>query len=169
LKNKVTALVLALAASAAWGIPNGISGPAVGFGGVLGDMAFVGGEYDFAYPPYITWGPEAMLAFGGGVGIMGGVAGRVYIIPNYNYLAQPYFAGGAGFGVLFDDDGEAQPPPGEEDKDTHPGGYIHFGAGNDFDIPNTAIVPYIDLGGLVFISDNTDAYFKIEIGIRFGM
>ena len=165
--KKYITVLLVIAASAAWGIPHGISGPAVGFGGMLGDMAYVGGEYDFGYPPYLTWGPEFMLAFGGGVGIFGGVAGRVYVIPNYNYLAQPYFAGGVGFGVLFDDDGRREEET--DDDDTHPGGYVHFGVGNDFDIPDTAIVPYIDLGGLVFISDKPDAYFKIEVGIRFGM
>jgi hypothetical protein len=145
-----------------------MAGPSVGFGGLLGDQAFVGGEIDFASPPYISWGPEAMLAFGGGVGIFGGVAGRVYIIPNYNYLAQPYFVFGGGLAVGFDDGDEPAPPPGEEDTDVHPGGYVHFGAGTDFDIPKTAIVPYIDLGGLVFISSETDADFKIEIGVRFG-
>jgi len=145
-----------------------MAGPSVGFGGLLGNQAFVGGEIDFASPPYISWGPEAMLAFGGGVGIFGGVAGRVYIIPNYNYLVQPYFVFGGGLAVGFDDGDEPEPDPGEEDTDVHPGGYIHFGAGTDFDIPKTAIAPYIDLGGLVFISDYTDADFKIEIGVRFG-
>lgn len=168
--RKIIALALTMAASAAWAVPHGIAGPSVGFGGLLGDMGFIGGELNFASPPYISWGPEAMLAFGGGVAVFGGVEGRVYIIPNYNYLAQPYFAFGGGFGAKFDDDGgdQNQPEPAD-DNDTHIGGYIHFGVGNDFDIPNTPIVPFIDLGGFVFISDKTDALFKIEIGVRFGM
>ena len=164
--RKGIVLVIITTASAAWGLPHGIAGPAVGFGGLLGDMGFIGGELNFAQPPYISWGPEAMLAFGGGVAVFGGAEGRVYIIPNYNYLAQPYFAFGGGFGAKFDDDGGRNEE--EADGDTHIGGYIHFGVGNDFDIPDTPIVPYIDLGGLVFISDDTDALFKIEIGVRFG-
>ncbi len=167
--RKVIALALTMAASTAWAIPHGIAGPSVGFGGLLGDMGFIGGELNFARPPYVSWGPEAMLAFGGGVAVFGGVEGRVYVIPNYNYLAQPYFAFGGGFGAKFDDDGDDQQPEPAEDDDTHIGGYIHFGVGNDFDIPNTPIVPFIDLGGFVFISDKTDALFKIEIGVRFGM
>jgi hypothetical protein len=168
--NKYITIALVTTAAAAWGIPHGIAGPAVGFGGLLGDMGFIGGELNFARPPYISWGPEAMLAFGGGVAVFGGAEGRVYIIPNYNYLAQPYFAFGGGFGAKFDDDGgDPKKPEQADDNDTHIGGYIHFGVGNDFDIPNTPIVPYIDLGGLVFISDKTDALFKIEIGVRFGM
>lgn len=169
MKKSATVLTLLVTASAAWALPHGIAGPAVGFGGLLGDMAFVGAEYDFAHPPYVTWGPEAMLAFGGGVGIFGGAAARVYVIPNYNYLAQPYFPFGAGFGIIFDGDGDGKKEEEADDDDTHPGGYIHFGVGNDFDIPNTAIVPYIDLGALVFISGDVDAVFKIEIGVRFGM
>lgn len=162
--RKVVLCILLLAAATAWAGPRGISGPAVGFGGMLGDAGFLGAELDYALPPYFTWGPEVMIAFGGGVGLFGGAASRVYIIPNYNYLAQPYFAFGGGLAGLFGDDGGRA---GEED-DNHIGGYLHFGAGNDFDIPNTKIVPYIDLGGLVFIGDYTDTVFKLEIGVRFG-
>jgi hypothetical protein len=166
----VIAATLAAAAGAS-AVPHGLAGPSVGFGGLLGDMGFVGGEYDYAKPPYFGYGPEAMLAFGGGgVGILAGGEARIYIIPNYNYLAQPYFQFGGGFGAIFTGDGDGglgQPQPADGGGDTHVGGYIHFGVGNDFDIPDTIMVPYIDLGGLVFISDKTDAVFKIEIGMRF--
>jgi hypothetical protein len=156
--------VLILAAATAWAGPRGISGPAVGFGGMLGDAGFLGAELDYAVSPYFTWGPEVMIAFGGGVGVFGGAASRVYVIPNYNYLAQPYFAFGGGLAGLFGDDDRQ----GRDEDDNHVGGYLHFGAGNDFDIPETKIVPYVDLGALVFISDYTDTVFKIEIGVRFG-
>jgi len=164
-KRLAIVVVLTVAAGAALGLPRGLSGATVGFGGLLGDMGFVGGELDYAKPPYIGWGPEVMLAFGGGVAVFAGAEGRVYIIPNYNYLAQPYFEFGGGFAAAFaSGDGGQGKATG---NDTHIGGYLHFGAGNDFDIPDTKIVPFIDLGGQVMISDVTSTVFKLEVGVRF--
>jgi len=136
--------------------PHGIAGPSVGFGGILGDQGFVGGEYDFAAPPYFSWGPEAMVVFGGGVSVLGGVAARFYIVPDHDYLVQPYLPFGGGGFVGF--------PSG--DGDTSGGGYLHFGGGIDFDI-EAPVVPYVDMGGIVFFSDGTGADFKIELGVRF--
>jgi len=163
----VLGLAAALAAPA-FPVPDGLAGPSVGFGGILGDQGFVGGELDFGAPPSFSWGPEAMLAFGGGVGILGGVAGRFYIIPNYDYLVQPYLPFGGGGFVYFTNDGDDTPHDPGGGTETTGGGYLHFGGGTDFDIPETPIVPYIDLGALVYISGDTSAAFKIEIGVRFG-
>jgi hypothetical protein len=46
--KKYITIVLVTAAAAAWALPHGIAGPAVGFGGLLGDMGFIGGKADFA-------------------------------------------------------------------------------------------------------------------------
>jgi len=164
-----TVVCLAAALSApALALPRGLAGPSVGFGGILGDQGFVGGELDFAAPPYVSWGPEAMVAFGGGVGILGGVAGRFYLIPNYNYLVQPYLPFGGGGFVYFTSDGDDTPHDPGGGTETTGGGYLHFGGGTDFDIPETPIVPYADLGAIVFIGSGTGAAFKIEVGVRFG-
>ncbi len=168
-KISVVVTVIAGLSVSAFAGPHGMAGPSVGFGGILGDQGFIGGEYDFPAPPYFSWGPEAMLAFGGGVGILGGVGARFYVIPDYNYLVQPYLPFGGGGFVFFASDGGGGAPPGTGDGggNTTGGGYLHFGAGTDFDIPRAPIVPYIDMGAIVFISGDTGAAFKIELGLRF--
>ncbi len=157
MRKSIGAIILVLgAASIATALPTGLSCLGVGGGGLFGDgsAGFIQGEFDFAIPPYVSLGPEVGVAFGGGTVLMMGAEGRVYFIPNYNIVIQPHAFFGGGVGIDFE---------GETDV----GGYIQFGGGMDFEIPNNPMAPYFDMGALIGFGDGSDTAFKLEGGIRF--
>jgi len=164
MRNRVIAVVLALAAAAvpALAAPHGLSGLSVGIGaGGLTD-GFIQAEYDFILSRYVCLGPELMLGFGGAGAIYGGAAGRFYVIPDTHPVFQPHMAFGAGLAHRFD--------KGDTDRDEgKTGAYINLAFGCDFDIPQSPVSPYLDLGGLFFAGDDSDADFKVEIGARFAL
>ena len=167
MRKSFPVFVVALAlAPAAFALPSGLSGLGVGFGGYFGDLdqAYIGGEFDFALPPYVCIGPEIMLGFGDDVTtLLLGAETRIYFIPNYNFIIQPHAAFGGGFAHLFiGDRWHGWPTTGEDQN----GGYIHFGGGMDFEIPRAPVTPYFDMGGLLLIRDNTSGEFDLEGGIR---
>ena len=157
-KSIVTAILVFGAASVAMALPTGLSGLGVGAGGLFGDgsAGFVQAEFDFAVPPYVSLGPEIGAAFGGGATVlMLGMEGRVYFIPNYNIIIQPHAVFGGGVGIDFE-------------GDTDVGGYLQFGGGMDFDIPNAPMAPYFGMGALIgFGGGGLGAAFKLEGGVRF--
>jgi hypothetical protein len=155
------AFVLAMAGTAA-ALPAGLSGLSFGVGaGALTD-GYIQAEFDFMLSPYVCLGPELGMGFGDGGAIFAGAAGRFYVIPDYNYVAQPHMTFGAGIAHQFEDDDTVR----EEERT---GGYISFGAGCDFDIPQSPVTPYLDLGGFFFAGEDSEAEFKIEIGARFNI
>jgi hypothetical protein len=162
-KGLITIFAIVASATGAAAAPAGLSGPSVGIGGGGLTDGFIQGEYDFTLSRYVCLGPELMLGFGS-IAIYGGVAGRYYVIPDLHPIFQPHLVFGAGAAHRFDD-GE-----GPEDRDNSAtAAYIDFAFGCDFDIPQSPVSPYLDLGGLFFIGDPSDADFKIELGVRFAM
>lgn len=163
MRKGTIALILFLAAAAtATALPTGLSGLSFGVGaGGLTD-GYIQGEFDFMLSPYICLGPELGMGFGDGGAIFAGAAGRFYVIPTYNYVAQPHMTFGAGIAHQFEDEDSVR----EEERT---GGYITFGAGCDFDIPQSPVTPYLDLGGFFFAGEDSEAAFKIEIGVRFNI
>jgi len=161
MRNSFVAVVLVLAAAgSALATPHGLSGLSVGIGaGGLTD-GFVQGEYDFFLSRYVCLGPELMLGFGGAGAIYAGAAGRFYVIPDTHPVFQPHMAFGLGPAHRFD----KEDSPGDESKT---GAYINLAFGCDFDIPKSPVSPYLDLGGLFFAGDDSDADFKVEVGARF--
>ncbi len=160
-KNVIIVFGIVASAAAAGAAPAGLSGFSVGIGGGGLTDGFIQGEYDFTLSRYVCLGPEVMLGFGS-IAIYGGVAGRYYVIPDLHPVFQPHLVFGGGVAHRFDD--------GPEDKDNSAtAAYIDFAFGCDFDIPRSPVSPYLDLGGLFFIGDPSDADFKIEVGIRFAM
>jgi len=152
-------LLVVLTATAAGALPNGLSGLTFGIGaGGLTD-GFIQGEYDFAMSKFVCLGPELGFCFGDGGGFFAGAAGRLYFIPDENTLAQPHAVFGAGIGRRDDKDNT------DRDED-ETGVYMRFGGGCDFDIPRSPVSPYAGLQGLFLISDDSDADFELEIGIR---
>jgi len=110
-----------------------------------------------------------MLGFGGGA-IQGGAAGRYYVIPDLHPIFQPHLAFGLGLAHRFAEDVEVR--PGQEQPEGAKSAtavYIGLAFGCDFDIPRSPVSPYLDLGGLFVIGDNSDADFKVEVGIRFAI
>jgi len=164
MRKSVIILFAATAACSAFAAPLGLSGLSVGIGaGGLTD-GYVQGEYDFTLSPYVCLGPEVMVGFGGPGAIYGGAAGRFYVIPDAHPIFQPHLAFGAGLAHRFDDDAD------QADNDKFGTGlYINLALGCDFDIPQSPVSPYLDLGGLFFAGDGSDADFKIEIGVRFAL
>jgi hypothetical protein len=161
-KNVITTLLAICSVSAAIALPSGLSGLSVGIGaGGLTD-GFIQGEYDFTLSRYVCLGPELMLGFGGPGAIYGGAAGRFYVIPDLHPIFQPHLAFGLGLAHRFDKDDTK----GDE---TTTGAYINFAFGCDFDVPRSPVSPYLDLGGLFFVGDGSDADFKAEVGIRFAI
>jgi hypothetical protein len=162
-KNVIIVFGIVASAAAAGAAPAGLSGFSLGIGGGGLTDGFIQGEYDFPLSRYVCLGPELMLGFGS-VAIYGGAAGRYYVIPDLHPIFQPHLVFGAGVAHRFDDG------DGVEDRDhSATAGYLDFAFGCDFDIPRSPVSPYLDLGGLFFIGDPSDADFKIEVGIRFAM
>ncbi len=162
--------VIMAAAAAAVAAPAGLSGLSVGIGaGGLTD-GYIQGDYDYTLSQYVCLGPELMLGFGGGGAIYGGAAGRFYVIPDEHPIFQPHLAFGLGLAHSFDKDGDEGQGEGRGDHDTSAtGAYFNFAFGCDFDIPRSPVSPYLDLGGLFFAGTDTDADFKVEVGIRFAL
>jgi hypothetical protein len=161
-KNVLTALLAICSASAAIALPSGLQGLTVGIGaGGLTD-GYVQGEYDFVISRYVCLGPELAFGFGGPGAIYGGAAGRYYVIPDLHPVFQPHLAFGLGVAHRFDND------EGKGDGSAT-GAYITFSFGCDFDIPRSPVSPYVDLGGLFFASNDSDAAFKLEVGTRFAI
>lgn len=161
-KNTATVLLILAAASAATASPLGLSGFSAGIGaGGLTD-GYIQGEYDFTLSQYICLGPEFILGFGGGGALYAGCAGRFYVIPDFHEIFQPHLAFGVGVAHGFDKE-DTNPDEGKT------GVYINFAPGCDFDIPKAPISPYVDLGGLFFAGDDTEADFKVEVGARFNI
>lgn len=162
MRNSVMAVMLVLAAASALAAPHGLSGLSVGIGAGGITDGFVQGEYDFILSPYVCLGPELALGFGGGGAIYAGAAGRFYVIPDTHPIFQPHLAFGLGLAHRFDKDDTK----GDE---TTTGAYINFAFGCDFDIPQSPVSPYLDMGGLFFAGEDSDASFKVEIGVRFAI
>lgn len=163
MRNTVIAITLALAAAgSALAAPHGLSGLSVGIGaGGLTD-GFIQAEYDFILSRYVCLGPELMLGFGGAGAIYAGAAGRYYVIPDTHPIFQPHLAFGAGVAHRFD----KEDTRGDEGTT---GVYINLAFGCDFDIPKSPVSPYLDLGGLFFAGEDSDADFKVEVGARFAL
>jgi hypothetical protein len=157
---------LVAAAAAAGAAPHGLSGLGLGFGGAFGDFddAVLNVEADFAVPPYVALGPDLSLGFGDATALAGGLGGRVYFLAKMNYPVQPYMNFGGGIIHLFD----VSYWGWTADADWT-GGYIRFGAGTDFDIPNAPMAPYMQMGGLVAFGDGSAGEFEIRGGVRFAL
>jgi len=155
--RKVLYAVFVLTATAALGLPKGLSGLGVNFGGMFGDVddGIVGCEFDFGLPPYVAIGPEFNLGFGDATVILAGAETRIYFMPQYKFIIQPNALIGGGFGHAI-----------IEDAEDSSGGYIHFGGGMDFDLPQGPITPFFDVGGIIAIGSDTLAMFALEGGIR---
>ncbi len=146
------------AAAVAAASPTGLSGLGLG-GGIFGVdsggiYGFIQGEFDFALSPYVSLGPEAGAAFDDhSVAPIVGVEGRVYFIPNYNFIIQPHALFGGGYTRYVGDNAL----------------YLRFGGGTDFEIP---IAPYFDIGALIYICPTSDgglggtAALQLEGGLR---
>jgi hypothetical protein len=161
-KGAITATLVLGAAAAALAVPHGLSGVSFGVGAPgLADVYMVG-EIDLRLSDFVCLGWELGMGFGHGGVAFAGAAGRFYVIPHYDYVTQPYMSFGGGIARRFDDKDSA-----EDEEST--GGYITFGAGTDFDIPDSPVSPYLDLGGHFFAGDESEAAFKIEIGARFNV
>jgi hypothetical protein len=166
-KNILTTLLAICSVSAAIALPSGLSGLSVGIGaGGLTD-GFIQGEYDFTLSRYVCLGPELMLGFGGPGAIYGGAAGRFYVIPDLHPIFQPHLAFGLGLAHRFEE--EIKVREETKVKESATGAYINFAFGCDFDVPRSPVSPYLDLGGLFFVGDGSDADFKAEVGIRFAI
>ena len=162
MRNSVMAVMLVLAAASALAAPHGLSGLSVGIGAGGITDGFVQGEYDFILSPYVCLGPELALGFGGGGAIYAGAAGRFYVIPDTHPIFQPHLAFGLGLAHGFNNK--------DTDRDEgKTGAYINFAFGCDFDIPQSPVSPYLDMGGLFFAGEDSDASFKVEIGVRFAI
>ena len=162
-KKRFVVIWLAWATAAA-ALPTGLSGTTFGFGGIWGgwyDDAIVSAEADFRVSPYFGLGPEVYAGFGAADGIGFGAEGRVYFLPNYDIVPQPYLGVGGGFWMTFEDTSTFWEEGGE-------GGYIHFAGGLDADIPQAPIAPFFELGGFIAIGEETESFFKLETGIRIG-
>ncbi len=159
----IAVAAVALAAAAATALPTGLSSLAVGFGGqghAGVSQGRVGGQFDFALPPYVSLGPEIMFGFGNGfMSLAVGAETRVYFAANYDLVVQPQVSFGGGYGGLFDAD------------DYFSIGYIHFGGGMDFEIPQAPMAPYFDMGGLIWFDEGGSpwTFFSIEGGVRFDL
>lgn len=165
MRKTVLTTLLAVSSVSAGALPSGLSGLSVGIGaGGLTD-GFIQGEYDFTLSQYVCLGPEVMLGFGS-IAIYGGAAGRYYVIPDLHPIFQPHLAFGLGLAHRFDD-GDGDRPDDRDHSAT--GAYLNFAFGCDFDIPRSPVSPYIDLGGLFVIGDDSDADFKVEVGVRFAI
>ncbi len=168
MKATVYVLIGALAAAALAGAaPRGISGLGLGFGGVFGDIddALLDVEADFAVPSYVALGPNLSLGFGDATALAGGLGGRVYFLAKMNYPVQPYMNFGGGIVHLFDVNAFGW----SWDADWT-GGYVRFGAGTDFDIPNAPMAPYMQMGGLVAFGDGGSlGEFELRGGVRFAL
>jgi hypothetical protein len=161
-KCVIIPFAITAAAAAAMAAPSGLSGFSVGIGaGGLTD-GFIQGEYDYTLSQYVCLGPEVMLGFGGGGAIYGGAAGRFYVIPDEHPIFQPHLAFGLGLAHGFNKKDTKR----DEGKT---GAYINFAFGCDFDIPQSPVSPYLDLGGLFFAGTDSDASFKVEVGVRFAI
>lgn len=166
-KNVLTALLAICSVSAAIALPSGLSGLSVGIGaGGLTD-GFIQGEYDFTLSQYVCLGPELMLGFGGPGAIYGGAAGRFYVIPDLHPIFQPHLAFGLGLAHRFEE--EIKVREETKVKESATGAYINFAFGCDFDVPRSPVSPYLDLGGLFFVGSDSDADFKVEVGVRFAI
>jgi hypothetical protein len=166
-KNILTTLLAICSVSAAIALPSGLSGLSVGIGaGGLTD-GFIQGEYDFTLSRYVCLGPELLLGFGGPGAIYGGAAGRFYVIPDLHPIFQPHLAFGLGLAHRFEE--EIKVREETKVKESATGAYINFAFGCDFDVPRSPVSPYLDLGGLFFVGDGSDADFKAEVGIRFAI
>jgi len=162
MRKRAIAAIIVLGAASALAAPHGLSGLSVGIGAGGITDGFVQGEYDFILSPYVCLGPELALGFGGGGAIYAGAAGRFYVIPDVHPIFQPHLAFGLGLAHGFDN----KDTKGDEGKT---GAYVNFAFGCDFDIPQSPVSPYLDLGGLFFAGEDSDATFKVEIGVRFAI
>ncbi|NIT35041.1 MAG: hypothetical protein GTN49_00845 [candidate division Zixibacteria bacterium] len=163
-KCAITLFAITAAAASAGARPLGLSGLSVGIGAGGLTEGFIQGEYDFMLSQYVCLGPELMVGFGGGGAIYGGAAGRFYVIPDLHPIFQPHIAFGLGLAHRFEKEGDRG-----EGVESATGAYIDFAFGCDFDIPRSPVSPYLDLGGLFFVGSDSDASFKIEVGIRFAI
>lgn len=172
LGRTVSPMAVVLASLVLWvsfasGLPaeapaTGSSGLRLGGGGIFGldsgrNYGFVQGEYDFTLSPWVSLGPEAGAAFDDhSVAPIVGVEGRVYLIPNYNFIIQPHALFGGGYTRYVGDNAL----------------YLRFGGGTDFEIP---IRPYFDIGVSIYISPTSDgglgaaAALQLEGGVRFDL
>jgi hypothetical protein len=161
-------------------VPTGLSGLGLGFGGHFGGhfggdirQGRVGGQFDFALPPYFSLGPEIMLGFGGNITLVAvGAETRIYFFSNYDFGIQPYALAGVGYSRTFEDYRLAS------HGDNYV--YIHFGGGMDFEMPRAQMAPYFGIGGLnmnrvewkSFLEPgirNSELLFSIEGGVRFDL
>ena len=156
----VSLIIIAGLTTVAYAIPLGISGLSVGIAAGGLTSGYLTAEYNFEISKYVCVGPELGLGFGKSIAIYAGGAGRLYVIPDTHEIFQPHLAFGVGFGHRFEDEDERTIRPAMT------GAYITAGPGCDFDIPNSPVSPYIDLGGFFFFGDESDSDFKAEIGIR---
>jgi|GEM_PF-2471192 hypothetical protein len=166
-KRAIIPFIIMAAAGSAGALPSGLSGLSVGIGaGGLTD-GFIQGEYDFPVSRYVCLGPELMFGFGGPGALYGGAAGRFYVIPDLHPIFQPHLAFGLGVAHRFEEEIEVR----EETKvkKSATGAYINFAFGCDFDVPRSPVSPYLDLGGLFFAGTESDADFKVEVGVRFAI
>lgn len=157
----VVAAAILVMVAAAGALPSGLSGITLGPG--IGGFVdgYIQGEFDFALSPYVCLGPEIGYGFGGAGTFFLGGAGRLYFIPQVNSIAQPHLAFGAGMAHYFDDSEH------EWNNENDTGMYFTFAPGCDFEIPHSPVTPYADIGGLFYIGDDSDADFRLEVGIRF--
>ena len=161
------ALTVLTAAGVAGAVPRGLSGLGVGFGGVFGDLddATLNAEADFGLPPYVGLGPELSLGFGDATALAMGAGGRVYFLAKMNYPVQPYMNFGGGVAMVFIDTSDYWWGA----HDDWVGGYIRFGMGTDFDIPNAPMAPFFQMGGIVAFGDGSWSDFELRGGIRFAV
>jgi hypothetical protein len=147
---------------AASALPTGLSSLGFGYGRTFtGDISQLrqvrlGGQLDFALPPYVSLGPEITFGFGDAVSSLSvGAETRIYFIPKYDLVVQPHALVGGGYGIVFDFESAYM-------------GYIHFGGGMDFEIPHALMAPYFDMGGLIWVGPGwSENLFSIEGGVRF--
>ncbi len=166
-KYVIIPFIIMAAAGSAGAAPLGLSGLSVGIGAGGLTEGFIQGEYDFTLSQYVCLGPELMLGFGGPGAIYGGAAGRFYVVPDLHPIFQPHLAFGLGLAHRFEEEIEVREETKVKKGAT--GAYINFAFGCDFDIPRSPVSPYLDLGGLFFVGDDSDADFKVEVGARFAI
>jgi hypothetical protein len=155
-------------------LPTGLSSLGFGYGrAYAGDISQLrqvrlGGQLDFALPPYVSLGPKITFGFGDPFSSLTvGAETRIYFIPKYDLVVQPHALVGGGYGIVFDLEVQPHASVGGGYESAFKG-YIHFGGGMDFEIPQALMAPYFDMGGLIWIGPGwSETLFSIEGGVRF--
>lgn len=128
-------------------------GVGLGFSADGGTVFLVGGSMGFEVNPMFRMVFEGGYGRGGNANhFWAGGGTDIFFLPNKKLIAQPYAYGSGGY----------------KHSPNQNGGYARFGGGVEFNL-KAPVIPYAEIGGIIYFGGGTQGAFNLMGGIRFNM